>query len=164
MEFGRFHARVNRKFLDIRQLQSSVEAIRERNPTIKLNTVVSRVNWRDDFSDLVTLLRPDRWKILRALPVIDQSMTVSDEQFGSFVERHQQRHRRIAVVEDNPDMVESYIMVDPQGRFFQNSPCDAGYQCSQPILDVGVAKAFEQVSFDADRFVARYAGETGGAE
>ncbi|WP_372985271.1 viperin family antiviral radical SAM protein [Marinobacter sp.] len=152
-------------FLDIRQLQSSVEAIRERNPAIKikLNTVVNRVNWRDDFSDLVTLLRPDRWKILRALPVIDQSMTVSDEQFGSFVERHQQRHRRIAVVEDNPDMVESYIMVDPQGRFFQNSPCDAGYQYSQPILDVGVAKAFEQVSFDADRFVARYAGETGGA-
>ncbi|MFC4260027.1 hypothetical protein ACFOZ5_13420 [Marinobacter lacisalsi] len=89
-------------------------------------------------------------------------MTVSDEQFRSFVERHQ-RHHRIAAVEDNQDMVESYIMVDPQGRFFQNSPCGAGYQYSQPILDVGVAKAFEQVSFDADRFVARYAGEAGGA-
>lgn len=151
-------------FLDIRQLQRSVEASRERNPAIKikLNTVVNRVNWQDDFSDLVTLLRPEKWKILRALPVIDQSMTVSDEQFRAFVERHQ-RHHRIAAVEDNQDMVESYIMVDPQGRFFQNSPCDAGYQYSQPILDVGVAKAFEQVSFDADRFVARYAGEAGGA-
>ena len=151
--------RMNSKgeFLDLRQLQSAVDAIRERNPAIKikLNTVVNRVNWEDDFSDLISLLQPDKWKILRALPVTDRSMTINEEQFQSFVERHR-RYHRIAVVEDNQDMVESYIMIDPQGRFFQNSPCSAGYQYSQPILEVGAVKAFEQVRFDPDRFLARY--------
>jgi radical S-adenosyl methionine domain-containing protein 2 len=59
-------------------------------------------------------------------------------------------------------MQESYIMVDPQGRFFQNSPCSAGYQYSEPILDVGAEKAFSQVNFDIDKFCSRYPSESGG--
>lgn len=54
--------------------------------------------------------------------------------------------------------MESYIMVDPQGRFFQNSPCSAGYEYSQPILGVGAEKAFSQVNFDVDKFSSRYPG------
>ncbi|WP_138436249.1 viperin family antiviral radical SAM protein [Marinobacter shengliensis] len=157
--------RLNSKgdFLDLSQLQSAVDAIRERNPAIKikLNTVVNRVNWEDDFSDLISLLQPDKWKILRALPVTDRSMTINEKKFQSFVERHW-RYHRIAVVEDNQDMVESYIMIDPQGRFFQNSPCSAGYKYSQPILEVGVQKAFEQVNFNPERFLSRYSNEAGG--
>ncbi|MCG7201486.1 viperin family antiviral radical SAM protein [Marinobacter pelagius] len=145
-------------YLDLRQLEKSVEAIRERNPAIKikLNTVVNRVNWQDDFSDLISFVQPDKWKVLRVLPVTDDSMTVSDEQFRFFLDRHR-KHRNIVVAEDNADMVESYIMVDPQGRFFQNSsPCASGYQYSQPILEVGAEKAFSQIEFDAGKFSSRY--------
>ena len=140
-------------------MQKAVEAIRERNPAIKikLNTVVNRVNWQDDFSDLISLIQPDKWKVLRVLPVTDQSMTVTNEEFRFFLNRHR-KYRKIAVVEDNQDMVESYIMVDPQGRFFQNSPCSAGYEYSQPILGVGAEKAFSQVNFDVDKFSSRYPG------
>ena len=88
-------------------------------------------------------------------------MTINEKKFQSFVERHW-RYHRIAVVEDNQDMVESYIMIDPQGRFFQNSPCSAGYKYSQPILEVGVQKAFEQVNFNPERFLSRYSNEAGG--
>jgi radical S-adenosyl methionine domain-containing protein 2 len=145
-------------------LKSAVEAIRERNPgiKIKLNTVVNRINWNDEFSALISLLQPDKWKILRALPVTDQSLVITQEQFEVFVARHE-RYKGIAVIEDNEDMVESYIMVDPQGRFFQNSPCSAGYEYSQPILEVGAERAFSQVVFNSSRFLSRYPADAGGA-
>ncbi|MEQ6886474.1 viperin family antiviral radical SAM protein [Salicola sp. Rm-C-2C1-2] len=152
------------EFLDLERLRKAVVAIRERNPAIKikLNTVVNQVNWEDDFSDLISLIQPDKWKILRVLPVTDRSMTVTSEQFAYFVDRHR-KYRSISVVEDNQDMVESYLMLDPQGRFFQNSPCSAGYEYSQPVLEVGAEKAFKQISFNASRFCSRYSGDSGGA-
>lgn len=162
---NRLIGRINSQgeFLDLEQLRKAVEVIRERNPAIKikLNTVVNRVNWQDDFSDLISLIQPDKWKVLRVLPVTDQSMTVTDEEFQFFLNRHR-KYGKIAVIEDNQDMVESYIMVDPQGRFFQNSPCSAGYEYSQPILGVGAEKAFSQVNFDVDKFSSRYPGNGGG--
>lgn len=152
------------RFLDLGSLSSSFEVLRRSNPSlrVKLNTVVNRFNWEDDLSGVVDLIQPGKWKILRALPVIDQSTTVTDDQFKAFVDHHS-AYRSISVVEDNQDMQESYIMVDPQGRFFQNSPCSAGYQYSQPILEVGAEKALEQVSFNPERFLSRYVNESGSA-
>jgi radical S-adenosyl methionine domain-containing protein 2 len=121
------------------------------------------MNWRDSLSNVVDTIEPGKWKILRALPVIDQSTSVTDDQFQAFVDRHS-AYRSISVVEDNQDMQESYIMVDPQGRFFQNSPCSAGYQYSQPILEVGAEKAFEQVNFNLERFLSRYSNDSGDAK
>jgi radical S-adenosyl methionine domain-containing protein 2 len=117
--------------------------------------------WKDSLSSVVDTIQPGKWKILRALPVIDQSSSVTDDQFQAFVDRHS-AYRSISVVEDNQDMQESYIMVDPQGRFFQNSPCSAGYQYSEPILEVGAEKAFSQVNFDLKKFSSRYSGKIGG--
>jgi len=55
-------------------------------------------------------------------------------------------------------MRESYLMVDPYGRFFQNSLLIAGqgYAYSPPILQIGAEAAFAQMTFDPARFSARY--------
>lgn len=56
-------------------------------------------------------------------------------------------------------MHESYLMVDPYGRFFQNTPlllAGQGYAYSRPILEVGAGMAFSEMSFDHKRFCARY--------
>ena len=151
------------RLLDFEALGRNFEVLRRRNPSlaVKLNTVVNRLNWQSDLSCVVDLVQPGKWKILRALPVVDHSMTVTEDQFQAFVNRHS-AYKTISVIEDNQDMLESYIMVDPQGRFFQNSPCSAGYQYSQPILDVGAEKAFEQVNFNLERFLSRYSNEARG--
>ena len=67
--------------------------------------------------------------------------------------------------ENYQDMRESYLMIDPSGRFFQNSPiAEQGYAYSQPILEVGADAAFAEVHFTHERFSSRYAldvrGET----
>jgi radical S-adenosyl methionine domain-containing protein 2 len=59
-------------------------------------------------------------------------------------------------VEDNDDMVQSYIMVDPHGRFFQNRTGQTGYDYSASIIDVGALAAFESMKWSAQKFSARY--------
>ncbi|OWU66536.1 hypothetical protein ATO2_18335 [Roseovarius sp. 22II1-1F6A] len=134
-----------------------VRKLRAANPTlqIKLNTVVNEVNAEEDFSTLVSKIAPDRWKALRMLPSYNNELTVDEATFERFVSRHA-AFRRILSVEDNPSMVQSYLMIDPHGRFFQNRLDSKGYDCSKPILDIGIERAFAQIPFSIDRFLARY--------
>ena len=153
--------RVDRRdeLLNLEGLAASLAGARQSNPglRLKLNTVVNRLNHGEDLSSLIQCLSPKKWKILRMLPVVNQDLAVSDEQFAAFVSRHQD-FDRILCAEDNKDMRESYLMIDPHGRFFQNSPLVAGrgYAYSRPILDVGAEAAFAEMAFDHERFSARY--------
>lgn len=154
--------RVDRRgrLLNLLELASNLEGARQSSPglRIKLNTVVNQLNHDEDLSALIQRMAPDKWKVLRMLPLVNHHLAVSDEQFAVFVARHR-AFEQILCAEDNQDMHESYLMIDPHGRFFQNSPLIAGqgYVYSQPILEVGAAAAFSQMSFDSHRFSARYA-------
>jgi radical S-adenosyl methionine domain-containing protein 2 len=154
--------RVDRRnrILNMEELVSNLAATRQRNPglRIKLNTVVNKLNHCEDLSDLVQSLAPDKWKVFRMLPVVNHHLAVSNEQFSAFIARHHAFNRTLCA-EDNEDMRESYLMIDPHGRFFQNSRLTTGqgYAYSQPILEVGAALAFAQMNFDHERFSARYA-------
>lgn len=160
--------RVDRRgrLLNLRELASNLKNARQSNPglRIKLNTVVNKQNHEEDLSDLIRWMAKDKWKVLRMLPVVNNSLAVSDEQFAAFVERHR-AFKKILCAEDNQDMHESYLMIDPHGRFFQNNSLIAGqgYVYSQPILEVGATIAFSQMKFDPDRFSSRYAQIEDGA-
>jgi radical S-adenosyl methionine domain-containing protein 2 len=146
--------------LDIDQLREALDLGRRINPglQVKLNTVVSHINFKEDLTSLVQALKPDRWKVLRVLPVQGPDLMVGADDFRRFVRRHE-AWAEIMSVEDNCDMTESYLMVDPYARFFQNRSAQpgAGYVYSPPILEVGAASAFGAVPFDSGRFASRYA-------
>ncbi len=137
-----------------------IERVRSANPGIilKINTVVNKFNSHENLTELVERLKPNKWKILKVLPVVSDELAISEQEFQSFVERH--RHlNSVMSVENNQEMTESYLMVDPLGRFFQNKPhIKAGdsYSYSQPILQCGADTAFRQISFDIEKFAARY--------
>lgn len=147
----------NGQLLAIEQLEEAITAARRENPKlqIKLNTVVNALNCHEDLSTLIQRLAPKRWKILRMLPVVTDELMVSDVNFQGFVSRHQALSD-ILCVEDNTEMVESYVMIDPLGRFFQNTLVQSGYLYSKPIPEVGVNQAFAAVGMDPARFCARY--------
>lgn len=134
----------------VRELRSANPALR-----IKINTVVNAVNAGEDFSALVSQISPDRWKALRMLPSYQNNLSVDEKSFRAFVRRHS-AFGEILSVEDNSDMVQSYLMVDPHGHFFQNRLDRKGYDYSSPILQVGAESAFSQISFKKDKFLARY--------
>jgi radical S-adenosyl methionine domain-containing protein 2 len=160
-EIGRAdrHGRV----VNFGKLAKTLEAGRWLNPSLqlKINTVVNAINWREDMSRTIADFAPDRWKIFRMLPTVTDALSTSADEFAAFVQRHRPLGNVIQV-EDNADMTESYIMIDPHGRFFQNTDGGKGYQYSQPILEVGADAAFSQVTWSSDKFCARYSHEQKG--
>ncbi|WP_236891226.1 viperin family antiviral radical SAM protein [Desulfoluna limicola] len=148
--------------LSINDLLSAVSRGKKLNPDLKLkvNTVVNSINFNQDISRVIHKLKPNKWKVLRVLPVVSDNLTVTEDQFESFVNRHI-HFSDILAVEDNQEMTESYLMIDPYGRFFQNSACNGTsnpYIYSDHIAHVGAKRAFSQIYFDASKFAARYPG------
>jgi radical S-adenosyl methionine domain-containing protein 2 len=136
-------------------------AAKRRGLGLKVNTVVSALNADQDFTHFLRAIGPSRWKALQVLPVDGQNdgsvegLLIERERFLAFCARHDHlTHDGIEVVpEDNDAMTGSYAMVDPAGRFFDNS---AGrHRYSDPILGVGLKAAWGQVTFHEDRFYDR---------
>ena len=143
--------------LCLADLADTITTGRKINPEMrfKINTVVNALNFADDLGNAIRSLTPDKWKILRVLPVISDALAVTDREFAAFLNRHQSLQTIISA-EDNRDMVESYIMIDPQGRFFQNALDGRGYRYSAPINAAGADAAFRQIRWQAAKFLARY--------
>ncbi|OGT06966.1 MAG: hypothetical protein A2103_01360 [Gammaproteobacteria bacterium GWF2_41_13] len=138
-------------------IKEKVDEMRAINPQIKLkiNTTVSVYNLDQDFSTLINILHPDKWTVVQALPIINKTISVSDTQFSTFVDRHQ-CYRPIAETID--DFTESFFLVTPEGRFFSNGEAlqTGYYRYSEKINQVGAKQAFSEVNFNRERFLARY--------
>jgi radical S-adenosyl methionine domain-containing protein 2 len=147
--------------LSLEEYEMLAARLREAGVRVKLNTVVTSINAGEDLTPLVRRLRPERWKVLRVLPVDGQNdgrvepLLCTDEDFQSFVERHQHlaMEELVLAVEDNEDMRGSYAMVDPAGRFFENTRGSHHYSAS--LLEVGLDAAWAQVRFSMERFERR---------
>ena len=136
------------------------KSIKARGYQLKINTVVSKFNCREDLNAFILTVRPDRWQILQALKVEGQNdqhygaFYISEQEFGQFTTAHQESIRALdAVVETNEAIKGSYLMVDPAGRFFDN--VESGYRYSSPLLEVGVAGALGQVQPEMKKFLSR---------
>lgn len=145
----------------IERAVSLAERARGLGLRVKLNSVVTALNWRQDLAPLVRRIRPERWKVFQVLPVGGQNdgdvepLLIERGQFLAFVERHAclAAEGLAPVVEDNDAMRGSYAMIDPLGRFYGNATGRHVY--SHPILEVGVEGALAQVGFEPSKFDAR---------
>ncbi len=128
---------------------------------LKLNTVVTALNWREHMHRLVRELRPARWKVFQVLAIADQNdgsvepLLISDREFRAFIDRHQDLADEGLgpIAEDNAAMTNSYAMIDPLGRFYGNHR--GRYVYSRPILEIGVQAAIRQVDFELQRLIER---------
>ena len=144
------------------------DMLRSRDIGIKCNTVVSRFNVSEDMSEVIRRLNPERWKLFQVLPVIGENdetvadQEISGKEFEEFVRRHLQLLSDTAVEivpEDNAHMADSYLMIDPEGRFYWHAPQNGERWntklYSAPILKIGLEEALGQVRFSEDRYRAR---------
>jgi radical S-adenosyl methionine domain-containing protein 2 len=135
-----------------------VTMIKEEGFRFKINTVVHRLNCGEDMSAFIHWAKPERWKLFRVLPVQGQNnglqndMLITAAAFKSYVTRHTNNGCN-PVAEENEDMQGSYAMVDPAGRFYDSAKGYHSY--SEPILNVGIAKAYTQVIIKQDVFEKR---------
>lgn len=140
---------------DILEIIAKIRQI-NANITIKINTVVNHLNYSEILMNFITKVNPNKWKIFKMLPITTNNLCISDEKFQQFLLNHNDLAEIISA-EDNDEMTQSYLMIDPLGRFFQNKGKNLeGYSYSEPILQVGIEKAFSQIKFDLSKFNLRY--------
>ena len=132
-----------------------------KNVKIKINTVVTKLNYDSLLAEKIALLKPIRWKILRMLPVENQNskafeLIPSDDEFRHFIDRNKKNAEDAGVkvvAEENFEMKGSYLMIGPDGRFFNN--VDNTLKYSDNILDVGIHKALSQTPLLREIFYKR---------
>ncbi|HBK3325505.1 TPA: radical SAM protein [Vibrio parahaemolyticus] len=154
-ELGRIDRRGNSLNEDELQLALQLLSHTQKGLKTKINTVVNALNWEEDFTHLISSMAVDKWKVLQVMPTDKHELLISDDQFRRFVEKHSGKGLPISP-ESNNTMTESYLMIDPNGRFYQNNNGMSGYSYSERITDVGVEAALSQVNFNCNRFKSRY--------
>lgn len=137
-----------------------INDIHEFGYGLKINTVVNSHNNSEKFDDLILHARPRRWKIFQVTPIAGQNdgkvedFLIPRKEFNAFIERHRHLSSVTTLVPENEEqIIGSYAMIDPAGRFFDDA--EGTHRYSEPILNVGVEQAFAQVAPDPDKFLER---------
>jgi len=133
----------------------------ENGIKIKINTVVTKNNFNQLLAKDISKLNPIRWKIFRMLPVANQndnanSIYPTDFEFNEFLRLNRDVAEKLmikVVSEDNNEMTGSYIMISPDGRFFNN--IDGEHNYSESILEVGIENALNQTPLLREIFYKR---------
>ncbi|CAD5257367.1 MULTISPECIES: viperin family antiviral radical SAM protein [unclassified Imperialibacter] len=127
---------------------------------VKLNTVVSNYNWQDDLSHFVREVAPVRWKIFQVLPILGQNdrykeeYLITDSMFSKYIERHKAALPNVPIIaEENDLMMGSYLMISPDGRFFDNTKGTHSY--SSPILESSFDYALSEIAVSKKKFLQR---------
>ena len=147
--------------LDEKEYRNLVRLVRERGFRLKINTVVTDANKDEDMTEFIQWAQPERWKVFQVLPMDGQNddtlgnLTVTAKEYETYVERNRavETGGVTLVPESNDLMTGSYVMVDPAGRFFDNT---AGrHTPSRPILESGVHEALQDIKIDPAKFLER---------
>jgi thymidylate kinase len=123
--------------------------------------VVTALSAEEDPSGWLLACRPERVKLLQCLIVPGENDDAADlacpaDAFEKYVSRAQQVEVEgiHVAVERADDLLDSYAMIDPRGRFRQAR--SDGYVTSDEIAEVGLDAAWRQVGgCDLEKFVAR---------
>lgn len=116
----------------------------ENNIDVKLNITVIKLSVNDDFSPLIKLIDPSRVKVFRELTIdgvndeASDEFSISETEFDEFRHRHSNiilSNGRSIVFEDNEDMIDSYLMIDPICRVMSNSDGSIKYHPLGDVLD-----------------------------
>jgi len=141
----------------INLIKNRVELIKKYNIPLKINTVVTSLNWDEDLTELISLLHPIRWKIFELtllseckFSFVSKFESLKKWQFDKFIQTHKYLN---PIIESNDISNESYLMITPNGKFFQNWYGE--YYYSDSILEIGAINAFEQIKFSYKNFEIR---------
>lgn len=144
------------KFLSRMDYQNLCLKIKANKMKLKINTVITNINYDEDFREFIKTVEPNRWKVFKATHFKGQNdfiipYLVKDYEFKSFIQTHNESN---IVVEDNEDLINSYIMINPQGKLVDNSGYQYNYSQSLVYEDFG--KLFKKLNFNEKNYSKRY--------
>lgn len=121
---------------------------------VKLNITVLRQSWNKDFHELIARIKPERVKAFRVLTLKNSNddrpdtWSITDEQYATFTDRHKDIPQM--VFEDNTDMIGTYLMFDPLGRWMVNNNKEKKFIPFEQLRENGPSSLV-----DVDRYYCR---------
>lgn len=150
----------NRMFFSGQDYLEKCQIIKDTGFRLKINTVVHQLNYNEVLSVFIAQANPERWKIFKVLPVSGQNSTdisgldITNAEFRYFLDINKNLPQGIAIVPENNDaMTGSYLMIDPAGRFFDNTK--GAYTYGESILKAGINRALKGIYQDYSKFIER---------
>lgn len=137
------------------------KAIHNCGIDLKINTVVSRLNLDEDLSELYRVLSPKKIKLFQ-MHLIDgindqaKPYEITEREFGSFCKRHK-AFEPVMVAEPCGSMENSYLMVNPEGKFQLNN--NGSYQTFGDLNTTSLSEILKTVPLDSEKFGSRYVKE-----
>lgn len=149
INIGRITNNINPNYIKL------INTIKEFGYKLKINTVINTYNKHEDFNELINYAKPDRWKVFQALAIEGQNdkqfdeVKITSEEYNTFIDKHKHLN---PVAENNDAMLNSYLLVDPLGRFFEGGK---KHKYSKSILNNNVEECLSEISHNRDMFVKR---------
>ncbi len=150
----------SKEYSHVNLIKQKTRLIKEFKVAIKINSIVNPLNWDENLSDFIQSINPIRWKVfeIHHLNGINDNFFrdfgyLKTWQFQLFIEKHKHLN---PVFESSQMIIDSYCMITPDGRFYQDT--NHRHHYSKSILDVGVLKAFQQIKFIEKKYHKRNGG------
>lgn len=124
------------------------KAVRKAGIKLKINTVVTKQNFDEDMRPLIAELRPLRWKVFQMLGISGQNesylteLAPSKEEFEIFKRLNSDitlESGQSPTFEASDDMVDSYLMLGPDGSVIQNSNHKYTYVPLEDVRKTGLS-------------------------
>jgi radical S-adenosyl methionine domain-containing protein 2 len=151
LAIGRYHGK---KTLDKEKLIALCRCIKDNGIKLKINHCISKYNEKEDISDFIETVNPDRFKIFQ-MSIVEgingfcKSMQVSRKEFLDCCNKYL---RLNPVIENDEEMKSSYLMVDSIGDFYTD-------RSNEPIgntIKDDFKKLMNKASLDDASFIKRY--------
>lgn len=141
------------KLLDTNKLIDICKYIRLSGIKLKINTCVSKLNYKEDFTYFLESVKPDRYKVLQMLcsdyDLINVRNRISNLEMNEFVQKHRSY---ITVVESSKEMEKSYLIIDSKGNLTTNNSHDITYS----IFDYKISDILYKLKINELDFAKRY--------
>ena len=131
----------------VKRVIAASDAVRAAGIKLKVNTVGTKLNFTEDMRPLIKRLRPLRWKVFQMLAISGQNdsyadaLAVTDAEFGQFKDMNGDLALGSGfgpTFESSEDMIDSYLMLGPDGSFIRNSDHHYQYTRMESVIRSGV--------------------------
>lgn len=146
------------QLLDKERVHTLCNLIKHYNPNceIKINTVVSYLNYNENLSSIIIKLPVTRWKLLKIKRFVfgnfdNSDICCTDKHYSFFVQNNAIPNINIVC---EKDLVSSYIMIDSNGNLVNNN-CD-NYKIVANCLTEDFSQAFLKLELNESLYKSRY--------
>lgn len=120
---GRNRADDSLGFDDYMKFKNMLE---ENDVIFKINLMISKLNYKEDFNEQLKALNPARLKVLGIMDMTEgksiQGLAITKEEFNHFIKNHPKlaEYTNELVIESPGEMINAYYMVTGDGYLFSN--------------------------------------------